>query len=483
MSYPILLDEEARLAALREYDILDTMPEQAYEDITLLASQICGAPIAAVTMIDRDRQWFKSSIGLNSPSEMPRDIAFCAHALSHPRQIFVVPDATQDERFRGNPLVTGQPEIRFYAGAPLVTRDGHALGTLCVLDSKPRELSHAQQHALQALSRQVMAQLELKRAYAEAVDNLAFRIQTEQALRETEERFRAFMDNSPIVAFLKDPDGCYSYVNGPFLRRFNLREDQVIERDDFELWPSVASSLREHDQSVLAQDETVSLIESVPGADGQDAFWQVYKFPLKRGGGSGRYVAGVALDITENKKYEQKLEQYQSQLEAALARVEEQSVTDSLTGLRNRRAFERRLSEEFERVTRYQPPLSLLLLDVDRFKSFNDTFGHIEGDQALQSVARLLQENARTSDFVSRYGGEEFVVILPNTAAEGALVLAERFRRAIEQEPWPQRPITISVGVATVSSETSDAKALLQAADKAMYVAKTGGRNSVARAS
>lgn len=141
--------------------------------------------------------------------------------------------------------------------------------------------------------------MELRQQWAQAVDILAYRIQVQEALRESEERFEAFMDNSPIVAFLKDEDGRFSYVNQPFLDRFGLRREQVIGQDDTALWPNLALALREHDLQVLEGDETV------PTPDGMSQFWQVWKFPLKRGGGQGRFLAGVALDITENKRYEQ----------------------------------------------------------------------------------------------------------------------------------------------------------------------------------
>jgi signal transduction histidine kinase len=161
---PLPLDEAGRLAALDRYKILDTAPEQAYDDFTQLAAQICGAPIATITFIDAARQWFKSQIGLKD-SETRRELAFCGYAILGP-DMFVVPDASRDPRFSDNPLVTGDPNIRFYAGAPLVTGDGHGLGTLCVIDRVPRQLGAEQAAAMQALSRQLMAQLELRRALA-----------------------------------------------------------------------------------------------------------------------------------------------------------------------------------------------------------------------------------------------------------------------------------------------------------------------------
>ena len=152
-------DETQRLEVVRGYEILDTEPEAAFDDLTFLASYLCETPVALISLIDADRQWFKSKVGV-SAVETSRDIAFCASAILQ-SDIFIVPDATQDERFADNPLVVADPKIRFYAGAPLMAH-GHALGTLCVIDSVPRELRSDQLEALRVLSRQVIAQLDLR---------------------------------------------------------------------------------------------------------------------------------------------------------------------------------------------------------------------------------------------------------------------------------------------------------------------------------
>ena len=157
-------NEAERLVALDTYQVLDSLPEQAYDDIALLAARICQTPIALVSLIDEERQWFKSSYGLPGLNETPRDVAFCAHAIVDQDRMMVIEDAQQDARFSDNPMVTGAPHVRFYAGAPLVDEAGYALGTLCVIDTKPNTLNDEQLTSLSALARQVVTHLDLRRA-------------------------------------------------------------------------------------------------------------------------------------------------------------------------------------------------------------------------------------------------------------------------------------------------------------------------------
>ena len=155
------INEQARVAALRKYKILDTDPEKAFDDLTILAAHICETPVALISLIDSDRQWFKSKVGVEL-TETPREVSFCAVAIQQP-DLFIVPDATKDPRFSSNPFVVSDPKVRFYAGAPFTSSDGHPLGTLCVVDVVPRQLTPSQENALLALSRQVQAQFELRK--------------------------------------------------------------------------------------------------------------------------------------------------------------------------------------------------------------------------------------------------------------------------------------------------------------------------------
>ena len=195
-------EEYARLAALRRYRILDTEPEQQFDDLTMLASQVCAAPIALITLVDADRQWFKSKVGTHV-AETARSISFCARAMRQ-RSLFVIPDAREDPRFRDNPMVTGesadedgrdQRKIRFYAGASLISREGQPLGSLCVIDHVPRTLTPEQADALDALRRQVESQLELRRNLAELESALAARDRAEAAQAQLVDSLRASLDN------------------------------------------------------------------------------------------------------------------------------------------------------------------------------------------------------------------------------------------------------------------------------------------------
>ena len=208
MEAPLPKNEATRLKALRQLQILDTAPEKGFDDITRLAALICGAPTTLVSLIDANRQWFKSKVGLDV-SETPRSIAFCAHAILQP-DIMIIPDALADKRFATNPLVSNPPHIRFYAGVPLITPDGQALGTLCVIDYVPRELEPQQIESLRALGRQAVVQLELRRSLAA----LARTITERQQGKKTRKRFfKRIAGGLGVAATILVVIGAISYRN------------------------------------------------------------------------------------------------------------------------------------------------------------------------------------------------------------------------------------------------------------------------------
>lgn len=214
-----------------------------------------------------------------------------------------------------------------------------------------------------------------------------------------------------------------------------------------------------------------------PGGDGEKYgghLWQIRDVTERRRAEQQIKEAAVILEAQKGE-----LERANQQLEHANAELEALATTDGLTGLRNHRVFMERLREEFRRARRYEEPLSLMMLDVDHFKTYNDAFGHVKGNGALRKLAAVLQEVSRETDVVARYGGEEFAVILPHTVATEAQGVAERMRAAVEAHPWEHRPITASFGVAELTETMADPKALVSDADAAMYRSKSAGRNRV----
>jgi len=285
------LDETARLDALSRYDLVDSTPEQNLDDLAALAGQICETPISLITLVDEHRQWFKSRIGL-SRSEIGRDISFCSHAILQ-RELFVVPDAVRDPRFSDNPLVIDDPYIRFYAGAPLMTPDGHVLGTLCVIDHAPRDLTTAQREGLRALSRQVMSQIEL-------------RIQARN-LR----RFAAIVESSGDAIVGKDMNGVVTSWNESAERIFGYSATEMIGTSITRLIPGNRLSEEELILSKVRRGEGVAHLETVRQTKGGTLIdVSVTTSPIRDADGMIVGVSKVARDISLRKHAESDAQRY-----------------------------------------------------------------------------------------------------------------------------------------------------------------------------
>ena len=311
--------EAARLEELRRYGILDTPTEPVFDDLARLAAQVCGTPIAVISFMGQDRQWFKSTYGMED-HEYPRENTFCAQVI-HEDDLFIVRNSALDERFTTSPAVVGPEQARFYAGAPLRVPSGHVLGALSVLDRRPRTLKPSQQDGLRALARQVVAQLELRRSIAELERAATERAQAEAALRKSEDRFHQFMNNSPALAFIKDESGSYVYVNDQAARSFQIPKEKWIGRSDAELFGAEqARSLEENDLSVFNDERSLEVEEKVPTPDGKSQYWISHKFLLRDDEGR-RQIGGLAFDITARKHAEYERERLLSELQEAVSAV------------------------------------------------------------------------------------------------------------------------------------------------------------------
>jgi PAS domain S-box-containing protein len=311
---PLHEREAARLEALRSYAILDTSREPAFDDLARLAAHICGTPVALVSLVDAERQWFKAAVGTDV-RETPREVSFCAHAILG-GDVMVVPDATADERFRGNPFVTAEPRIRFYAGAPLRTRDGLPLGTLCVMDKVARELTPEQTEALKALARQAMTQLELRRRLAELGGAVAAQREAEE---ELDRLFTLSLDLLCIAGF----DGYFKRLNPAWERTLGYTREELMAKPyrsfvhPDELKPTLAQTLK-----IVDGADVVSFENRYRCKDGSYKWllWSATPLPEQQ------LIFATARDITERKRSEQELTHYAKDMEAA-KRAQEENAT------------------------------------------------------------------------------------------------------------------------------------------------------------
>jgi diguanylate cyclase (GGDEF)-like protein/PAS domain S-box-containing protein len=456
--YPLHPNEVDRLKALHALEVFDSSPEPQYDAICRTARSLFGAPIALVSLVGETEQRFKGRCGFEQTGTT-RAVSFCTYAILSDA-VLVVEDAAQDERFSANPLVTGEPHIRFYAGAPLVLSPGIHLGSLCVIDRVPRPFSAEQRAQLRDLADVVVAQLRCSNA--------------ERRARASAAEYRLLADNSTDVIIRSDLDGTRRYVSPAASRLLGYEPHELLGTHPLAF---VHPEERSDYARLLKQFETGQRSEAVTQQryrcrDGSFV-WVEVSFSLTRSEATGEpdgYVA-VLRDISQRKA-----------AESAMARL---ARHDPLTGLPNRLHFREQVEQEIARTKWTGDAFALLCLDLDRFKLVNDTLGHQAGDELLKAVARRIKSVLRPEDTVARLGGDEFVIIQSGIGrAEEAMGLAGRVVEAIAA-PFDLGgcPVVvgISIGLALAPDEGLQPDLLYARADQALYRAKAAGRNTFRR--
>lgn len=465
--------EAQRLAALKDYGILDTPAEPIFDDLVAFCASYFGVPMSLISLVDDSRQWFKARVGL-SVQQTPREIAFCSHAIQG-QTIFEVPDALSDERFKHNPLVTTDPHIRFYAGAPLLTQDGHALGTLCLIDYQPRQLTEEQRVFLVQLSKQVMLLLELRRSG----NRLAQKVAELEGAHQMLEKLASQVPGV-LYQFQIKPDGSsfFPYASPGLWSCFEVHHADVatdaalvFERLHADDLPGVMESIRLSEQTMQVWDMEFRVCLPSRGV----RWLHGVSTPERMQDGSVLWH-GFINDVTERR--------------TAKEEIHRLALYDALTELPNRRLIMDRIEHALALSTRNQQCGAVLYLDLDHFKEVNDAMGHSQGDALIKAVAQRLFQSVRAGDTVARMGGDEFVVLAENLgpleAAEiGAQALAEKLRATINQPLSLQgqdnayRPST-SIGITLFGAEDKSYQDLLRESDMALYRAKKAGRNRIA---
>jgi diguanylate cyclase (GGDEF)-like protein/PAS domain S-box-containing protein len=452
---PLPQNEQERLAKLKEYNILDSEPEAVFDNMVQLASYICKTPIAAISLIDSDRQWFKSIVGVNV-KETSRDIAFCAHTILQD-DTFVIPDALKDERFFDNPLVTEGPEIRFYAGVPLITSNGYHLGTLCVIDTVARELQVEQLDAIKTLADSVTVHLDLRLSHV-AIRKYVDKLQISATI----------FDSTNEAIIVTDADNNFVTVNPAFCTLTGYSRDEVIGQT-----PKILKSGKQNAAFYKQMWHQLNTMGFWNGElwnkrkDGEEyAEWLSIKVVYNEDGSKKMHVA-LFSDVTQRKQADET--------------IWKQANYDLLTQLPNRQLFNDRLEYEIKMSHRADLSLALLFIDLDFFKSVNDTMGHGVGDLLLINVAQRISAVVRESDTVARISGDEFTAILPqlesaHNAKRVAIAIVETLSQPFDLN-GEMVTISASVGISIYPQDAKNSKELMQNADKAMYKVKHQGRN------
>ncbi|UUA72438.1 putative bifunctional diguanylate cyclase/phosphodiesterase [Cellvibrio sp. QJXJ] len=446
-------NESARLNALADYGLDQEQMLQSLDPVVRIASRMFDMPVAAVNMIGSDHVFFAASVGVGEV-DMRRDVSFCAHAITQ-SDVMVVPDATLDERFHDNPLVVGEANLRFYAGVPLLSPDGLALGALCVIDDRPHsDFSQEDRQRLWELAKMAADRLELRR----------IEVSTERSRPPFHEY--AGSSSSAVIWFdeqlqIIEWNNAAAEVSGYKLEDKNALQFDLLlpERD------------RAHFRALITQAidayslDQINIPTEVTGLrkDGSEFRFSFALFGW-RDGGHMKFEA-VLKDLSAQQREEEALRQ--------------QANIDGLTGLANRGKFYRSVEE----ILISPAPATVLMIDLDGFKDVNDTLGHTLGDAILCEVANRLSQLVSSEDLVARIGGDEFAILLANvTDAATAMHVADAVLAAIAQPinvDGNEVRVAASCGVALAPTQAQEALELVGNADLALFKAKSNGRGRV----
>ncbi|PVY75038.1 sensor domain-containing phosphodiesterase [Pectobacterium versatile] len=444
---PISKDEDKRLAALREYGIKHVLFDPGLSNLISLAANIFSVPIVLVSLVEAERQLFAASVGVPF-CETPRDISFCAHTILK-KKIMVVPDALKDARFKNNPLVVGVSYIRFYAGIPLITPSGHAIGTLCIVDLKPRAtFTKRDEHNLQDLASLVMDKLEMRRL--------------ELARKASQVRFENIANTSPDTILCVNEKGMITFWNTAAEHMLEYTDEEIIGRSINTIVPDAFVVQLNHlvtDRDSLMKGVTLELNVQAKGGslvpvELSVSMWEDH---------DNISYGAILRDITERRRNEERL--------FLLAHL------DPLTGLANRTL----LTSNLETALKNEPAVCIMMVDLDGFKDVNDSLGHSSGDNILVHVAKKIKATVRSGDVVARMGGDEFALLFPGLSDKKvAGKIAEQIIHEISQAMIiddHQINISASIGAVLYPEYGLTVQDLLTSADLALYQAKSEGRN------
>lgn len=484
---PLPPNEEVRIAKLMGYEILDTSNDPMLDRLTEMAAMVCDTPIALISLVDRERQWFKSAHGL-TVKETPRDISVCAHAILNPEKPFIVGDLSKDPRFATNPLVTGEPYIRFYAGIPLVDRERVPLGTFCVIDRKPKELNEFQITMLRNLS-----ELAINRI----IDYRSSTRITRLLHLEKEVYNRLLHSSNLIASTYTEFDAALSYlmdnldVNLGWLsaRILNMqsggstgiRYNAAIPRDPNlpALWQKI-DTLPAHPDNVVTRTEFIST-----GADKNEYSYMVVPVVIRN-----RLVALIELVFPDHRQLDPMIGEVFDMMASNLGIIAErelstielrhQATHDQLTGAANRTVILSSIQQAIQECDALEPDSLVLFFDMNGFKDVNDNFGHEIGDRLLKGITGRLSTICRSNDMLGRLSGDEFVLLARGIEIDSGIApLLERINRSLQPSFMLgelEIKVEASIGCAIVNNPDLTASEMIRRAEEAMYMVKRGER-------